>query len=216
MSLSYTLDEKNRSLPTPPSPCHPKSTPTSEAKIPLYEPPAPPTPTIDDSPSTIPPSRQTAVAILLILANFVPMLSFGAGMGGGLHIASSLGVTEPSQASWIAASYPLTAGAFVLMSGRLGSIYGHARVLLLGAAWWIVWTLVNGFCNDFVAFNVVRALSGMGGAMVVPNAVAIVGTTFPPGRMRNRCLGLFGAGAPVGGWAGKSCFLSQIDLLIEP
>lgn len=38
--------------------------------------------------------------------------------------------------------------------------------------------------------------------MVVPNAVAIIGTTFPPGKMRNRCLGLFGAGAPVGGWFG--------------
>jgi len=79
-------------------------------------------------------------------------------------------------------------------------------VLLLGAAWWIVWTLGNGFCNDFISFNVVRAVSGMGGAMVVPNAVAIVGTTFPPGRMRNRCLGLIGAGAPIGGWTGELIF----------
>jgi MFS family permease len=130
------------------------------------------------------------------------MISFGAGMGGGLHIASSLGVTEPSQASWIAASYPLTAGAFILMSGRLGSIYGHGHVLLLGASWWIVWSLINGFCSNFIAFNIARGMSGVGGAMVVPNAVAIIGTTFPPGRIRNRCLGLFGAGAPVGGWAG--------------
>ena len=168
----------------------------------------------DDSPSAIPQSRQTAVAVLLILANFVPMLSFGAGMGGGLHIASTLGVTEPSQASWIAASYPLTAGAFVLMSGRLGSIYGHARVLLLGAAWWIVWTLINAFCDNFIAFNFARAISGMGGAMVVPNAVAIVGTTFPLGRMRNRCLGSFGAGAPVGGWAGKSCSSAQFSPIL--
>jgi len=45
-------------------------------------------------------------------------------------------------------------------------------------------------------------MSGVGGAMVVPNAVAIIGIKFPLGRMRNRCLGLFGAGAPVGGWAG--------------
>ncbi len=79
-------------------------------------------------------------------------------------------------------------------------------MLLLGAAWWIVWTLGNGFCNDFISFNVVRAVSGMGGAMVVPNAVAIVGMTFPPGRMRNRCLGLIGAGAPIGGWTGELIF----------
>lgn len=51
-------------------------------------------------------------------------------------------------------------------------------------------------------FNIMRGLSGIGSALIVPNAVAIVGTTLPPGPMRNRCLGLFGAGAPIGGWFG--------------
>ena len=147
-------------------------------------------------------TRKSALATLLILTNFVALISFGAGVGGGLHIASSLGVTDPSQASWIAASYPLTAGAFILMSGRLGSIYGHSRVLLLGASWWVVWSLISGFCNNFVAFNIARGMNGIGGAMVVPNAVAIIGTTIPPGKMRNRCLAFFGTGAPIGGWAG--------------
>lgn len=202
-------------LPATPSPCHMKVDATPEEKTTSHR---MPTILTEDHPSTMPQTRQTAIAILLILSNIVTMLPFGAGMGGGLHIASTLGVTEPSQASWIAASYPLTAGAFVIMSGRLGAIYGHSRVLLLGAAWWIVWSLANGFCNDFIAFNVVRAMSGVGGAMVVPNAVAIVGTTFPPGRLRNRCLGLIGAGAPVGGWAGKLIFCSnsaQSDLGVK-
>lgn len=202
MSPSNSLDKKNLSLPTPPSPCYLKSAATSEDKASSPAPPTSPAAKSDGYPNSLPHSRKNALAILLILANFVPMISFGAGMGGGLYIASSLGVTEPSQASWIAASYPLTAGAFILMSGRLGSIYGHGRILLLGAAWWVVWSLINGFCTSFIAFNVVRGISGVGGAMVVPNAVAIIGTTLPPGTMRNRCLGLFGAGAPVGGWAG--------------
>jgi len=204
MPSPQLLDEEKMSPPTTPSPCHLKDSAALKEKPTSSKTSTTPTPTIEDNSSPMAQSRQTAVAILLILANIVTMLPFGAGMGGGLHIASTLGVTEPSQASWIAASYPLTAGAFVIMSGRLGSIHGHARVLLLGASWWIVWSLANGFCNDFIAFNVVRAMSGVGGAMVVPNAVAIVGTTFPPGRLRNRCLGLIGAGAPVGGWAGKS------------
>lgn len=207
MSDTQRLHEKSMfQSPTIPSLCHSKSNTTPAEPTPI--PPSPRTaqstiPSEKNDATSIPYHRQTAIATLLILANLIPMLSFGAGMGGGIHIASTLGITEPSQASWIAASYPLTAGAFVLMSGRLGSIYGHGRVLLLGAAWWVVWTLANAFCSDYVAFNVVRAMSGVGGAMVVPNAVAIVGTEFPPGRMRNRCLGLFGAGAPVGGWAGK-------------
>ena len=91
------------------------------------------------------------------------------------------------------------------MSGRLGAVYGHQKVMFGGAAWWILFTLINAFCNNFIAFNFVRALSGIGGAMVVPNAVAIIGITYPPGKMRNLSLGLFGAGAPVGGWAGALC-----------
>lgn len=96
----------------------------------------------------------------------------------------------------------LTQGAFVLMTGRLGSIYGHKNVLCLGAAWWVLWTLVNGFCNNFIAFNIARALSGIGSAMIVPNAVAIIGVTYPPGRVRNLIFGLLGAGMPIGGWSG--------------
>lgn len=210
---SFQVDETKYCLPTQPLRCHQKTNVTAEGPMPSHEPSSPPIPVVEGYPSNLSQRRQKAVAILLILANFVPMISFGAGMGGGLHIASSLGVTELSQASWIAASYPLTAGAFILMSGRVGSIYGHARVLLLGAAWWIIWSLISGFCDNFIAFNIARGMSGVGGAMVVPNAVAIIGTTFPPGSMRNRCLGLFGAGAPVGGWAGMFLLLLDSSLI---
>lgn len=202
MSPSYSPNEKKYSLPTPLSPCYPKSAATLEEGTSSQEPPTSPAPEIDDYLNALPQSRKNVLAILFILAKFVPMISFGASMSGGLHIASSLGVTESSQASWIAAFYLLTAGAFMLMSGRLGSIYGHARNLLLGAPWWVVWSFINRFCTNFMAFNIARGISVVGGAMVVLKAVAIIGTTFPLGRMRNRCLGLFGVGAPDGGWAG--------------
>lgn len=45
-------------------------------------------------------------------------------------------------------------------------------------------------------------MSGIGAALVMPNVVAIRGMTFPPGRMRNLTVGLFGFGAPVGGTLG--------------
>ena len=197
MSYPYLANNVAYTLPQVPAKSHLKGS------VSLKIPPITPVATKDDCFSvTLSQNRKIALAVLLVFANFVPMISFGAGMGGGLSISASLGVNEPSQASWIAASYPLTAGAFILMSGRLGAVFGHSRILLLGATWWTVWTLINGFCTHFTVFNVARGLSGIGGAMVVPNAVAVIGTTFPPGTMRNRCLGLFGAGAPVGGWFG--------------
>jgi MFS family permease len=97
----------------------------------------------------------------------------------------------------------MTQGAFVLVSGRIGAVYGHKNVLFTGGAWWIIWSLINGFCTgSIIPFAIARAMSGIGAAFVMPNAVAIIGITFPPGRMRNLSLGFFGFGAPVGGTLG--------------
>lgn len=74
--------------------------------------------------------------------------------------------------------------------------------MLAGGAWFTLWSLINGFCDNFIVFNVARALSGIGGALIMLNAVAMIGITCPPGRMRNVSLGFFSASAPMGGFAG--------------
>ena len=140
-------------------------------------------------------------------------------MGGGFHVGKALGANTPAQAGWFAASYPfvvpniyldiiltvmsrLTHGTFVLISGRLGAIYGHKYILMLGGMWWTVWSLINAFCGEIVSFNIARGLTGVGAGLIFPNAIAIIGTTFPPGRMRNISIAFFGAAAPVGGGSG--------------
>jgi MFS family permease len=75
--------------------------------------------------------------------------------------------------------------------------------VLLGGAWWVLWSAINGFCTrSLVTFAIARAFAGVGAAFVMPNIVAIIGVTFPPGRMRNFTLGYFGFGCPVGGALG--------------
>lgn len=146
------------------------------------------------------------------------------GLAAGLEISKILGAAVgPGKANWAAASYPfvpftmnkpcsahnnnmfsrLTQGTFVLISGRLGAVYGHRHILIAGAAWLVVCSLANGFCTTFLSFNVVRALSGIGGALIMPNAVALISTTIPPGRARNVTLGFFGASAPIGSYLGS-------------
>lgn len=46
----------------------------------------------------------------------------------------------------------LTQSAFVLVSGRLGAIYGHQRLFLIGGAFIAVFSLVNAFCTSYNAF----------------------------------------------------------------
>lgn len=97
----------------------------------------------------------------------------------------------------------MTQGAFVLIAGRLGDVLGHRTVLLTGCVWWVTWTLVSGFAPSFLVLALFRGLSGIGGAFMVPNAVALLAHTFPPGTKRNISMGLFGAMAPIGAAGGS-------------
>lgn len=123
-------------------------------------------------------------------------MPFGAGLSTSLRIGEEIGATG-GRAAWLAASYPMTQGAFVLIGGRFGDVFGHKYVLLVGAVWWVIWSLVSGFAKSIVTLSLFRGMTGIGGAFIVPNAVALICHIFPPGRLRNVAMGLFGAMAPV-------------------
>ncbi|OJI98173.1 hypothetical protein ASPVEDRAFT_448187 [Aspergillus versicolor CBS 583.65] len=145
--------------------------------------------------------RQLTVTTLIVISNLVQMIVNFAGVAGGRSFSESMHVKQ-TYATWIAASYGLTQGTFVLMSGRLGDVYGHRRMLLGGGAWLVVCSFISAFCHtNFFAFVTMRALAGLGGASVMPNAVAMITITNPPGRVRNLSLGFFAASAPLGGYA---------------
>ncbi|KAI1393031.1 MFS general substrate transporter [Hypoxylon trugodes] len=145
--------------------------------------------------------RRITITVLIVACNLMQMICNLIGIGGGIIISQKLGVSG-AHVNWIGASYPLTQGTFVLVSGRIGAVYGHKNMLLLGSAFLIIFTLACGFCNNFVTFNVMRAMSGIGGAFIMPNAVAMIGITNPPGFARNLSLGFFGASGPIGGYIG--------------
>ena len=115
------------------------------------------------------------------------MIPFGAGLSTSIAVAKDLG--DEDKASWLAASYALTQGAFVLISGRFGCVVGYLIAHF-------------GIREGYRFVVCFRGLTGMVAAFIVPNAVALIGHTFPPGRMRNVAMGLLRAMAP-----GKYLFL---------
>ncbi|KAH6699982.1 major facilitator superfamily domain-containing protein [Leptodontidium sp. MPI-SDFR-AT-0119] len=148
--------------------------------------------------------QQLAILVSLILSQAVQIIPFGVGIAGGLSIAKSLG-SDAGGAAWIVASYSMTQGTFVLIGGRLGDVYGHRLVYLAGSVWWTLWMLVSAWAPNVIALCVFRALCGVGGGVMVPNIVALLAITFPPGKIRNIAFGLFGAMGPIGA-AGGSVF----------
>lgn len=87
----------------------------------------------------------------------------------------------------MAASYSITQSTFVLVSGRLGAIYGHQRLALIGLGVFGVFSIANGFCRGFAPFVAIRALSGMGGGIYMPNAITALGLMVPAGRRGTCC-----------------------------
>jgi MFS family permease len=79
-------------------------------------------------------------------------------------------------------------------------------MLLVGYCWMTVWTLVLGFSvySNHVLFTFARVLQGIGPAIVLPNGVAILGSSYAPGKRKAMVFGLFGACAPTGNILGSA------------
>lgn len=148
-----------------------------------------------------------ALFVLIICLSQVLMLS---GIAQALVPAKIMGQsfpdTQPGDLAWYTAAYGLTSGTFVLPAGRLGDIFGHKRVFIIGFVWFSAWSLLAGFspmvqrtgANGTIFFIVSRALQGVGPAILVPNGQAMLGRAYSPGLRKNMVMCLFGAAAPLG------------------
>ncbi|CZS81553.1 unnamed protein product [Fusarium graminearum] len=164
---------------------------------------------------TITLATRRMIITLLVCANTIQFVSNAVTIAGGLALSKDLGrESGPGKANWMVASYPLTQGAFVLVTGRLGAIYGHKQLSLLGCAIFTLFSFVNAFTKTYDSFIAMRALTGVGGGIFMPNAVSIITTMVPPGQSRNVVLGFFAASPPLGGMVGAlmtGVFMDQVN-----
>lgn len=123
-----------------------------------------------------------------------------------LHvIGDDFGLTNPGELSWLIAAYSLTVGTFILLAGRFGDVYGYKKMLIIGFLWFSLWSMIAGLAvySNHVLFNFARAFQGMGPAICLPNALAILGSVYPPGPRKAMVFALFGATAPGGAVIGS-------------
>ncbi|OCF37435.1 hypothetical protein I316_00556 [Kwoniella heveanensis BCC8398] len=114
------------------------------------------------------------------------------------NIGPWLGTDDAGEMSWMAASYGLTVGIFVVVSGRAGDVFGPKLAWTIGCIVVIAANIASGFCKTPIPFDICRAIAGIGSALSLPNALAILGRTYPPGHTRNVVFAILGALAPCG------------------
>lgn len=103
---------------------------------------------------------------------------------------------------WPAALLSLILSAFLLFFARVSDMYGGYAPFMFGLIWLAIWTLIPGFVSSSLLLNVSRAMQGFAIAAFTPSTFAMVGSIYPEGPRRNVVLGLYGACAPLGFFAG--------------
>ncbi len=138
---------------------------------------------------------------VLALAQFMVVLDVTIVNVALPHIQADLGFS-PTGLQWVISAYTLFFGGFLLLGGRAADLIGRRRVFIVGLLVFGLTSLVAGLAQTPDQLIVMRAVQGLGGAMLSPAALAILTVTFAHGRERNIAMGIWGGLAGLGGTLG--------------
>ncbi|HEV7653525.1 MAG TPA: MFS transporter [Mycobacteriales bacterium] len=99
-----------------------------------------------------------------------------------------------AQLQWVLTGYLVTVASLLLLAGALADHFGRRRLLVAGLLVMLIASLACAAAPNVEALIAARLVQGIGGALVVPSALALLnGTLRPPDRARG-----------IGIWAGIS------------
>jgi MFS family permease len=135
-------------------------------------------------------------------------------------ISTDLGASLVS-VQWVVNAYNLTFASVMLASGALADLFGRRRMFGIGLVVFVVCTLGSAAVSNILLLDILRGLAGVGAAMVLTAASALLAHTFS-GPARMRAFGMLGSsfglglalGPSVSGvfvdWSGwRAVFVSQ-------
>ncbi|MEJ7585579.1 MAG: MFS transporter, partial [Acidimicrobiales bacterium] len=108
---------------------------------------------------------------------------------------------------WIVDAYALVFAGVVLTAGALGDRFGRKGALLVGLGVFGSMSLLATLADDPGPLIAIRAVQGLGAALIMPGTLSILAAVFPPAE-RSRAIaiwaGFAGSGAAIGivgsGW----------------
>ena len=183
----------------------------------------------------LPFSREVVLVVTVCSAQALVQASLAQGILPDGVIARSFGVGK-ADSTWGPAAYALTSGqegsftnlktadtdatligTFMLPAGRIGDMYGHRRCFIGAYVWFSfsfssLMTGLSVYSRSFIFYSVCRGLQGVASAMLVPCALAILGSIYKEGPRKNLVFSFYAAGSPVGFTIGSifSALLAQL------
>ncbi len=101
---------------------------------------------------------------------------------------------------WVIEAYALFLAALLLVGGAAGDRFGRRRVFLLGVALFAVASIGCGLAGGVRALILMRALQGIGGALLVPGSLAIISASFAE----------HDRGKAIGTWSGATAITAAL------
>ena len=105
---------------------------------------------------------------------------------------------------WTLNAYTLTLSGLLLLGGSLGDRMGRRRIFQLGTVWFTLASLGCGLAPNSAVLIGMRALQGVGAALLTPGSLAILQAVF---RKDDR-------GAAVGAWSGLGGVASALGPVV--
>jgi EmrB/QacA subfamily drug resistance transporter len=146
-------------------------------------------------------SRLSIVLALITLAQFIVVVDFTIVQVALPSIGKELGVSV-NGLQWIITAYGLTLAGFLMLSGRVGDIYGHKNLFIIGLLLFSLASLTGGLAPSEIVLILARVVQGLGAAMASATGLSILAGAFPEGKKRNRALSIFAAATGSGFAAG--------------
>lgn len=108
---------------------------------------------------------------------------------------------------WVVNAYLLPLSALILLGGAAGDHFGRKRMLVAGIILFTIASVGCALAQNLEQLFTARAFQGLGAAMLMPNSLGILGSSFK-GEARGRAVGTWAAagaianavGPPLGGW----------------
>jgi len=116
-------------------------------------------------------------------------------------IRTALGFSETSLV-WVVNAYMLTFGGFLLLSGRLGDLYGQRKVFLSGIVLFTLASLACGLARSQTMLVAARAVQGLGGSAVSAISLSLIMNLFPEPGERAKAMGVYSFVCAGGGSVG--------------
>lgn len=149
--------------------------------------------------------RRTLALLLLCTAQFLVALDFSIVNVALPTMRDALGFSSTG-IGWVVSGYALAFGGLLMVGGRAADLFGRRRLFMAGLVLFGVASALGGLASSPAQTVAARSLQGVGAAMLLPSAIALIALLYPNDSERVRALGTLGgigaAGASAGGVVG--------------